>query len=79
MVRFIQKKVAVLQCLDKLAEVAEFNNFGNRKNKDSQVIKGYLNFKAKVFIDGKLEIVRLSFVVQHDGKFYYNHEVSIIK
>jgi len=73
------KKVAILQCLYKLAEVAEFNNFGNRKSKDSQLIKGYLNFKGKVFIDGKLENVRLSFIVQDDGKFYYNHEVSIIK
>ena len=74
-----QKKFALLQCLDKLSEVAVFNNFGERKAKDASSVKGYLNFKAKVFIDGKLENVRITFAMFDDGKIYYNHEVSIIK
>jgi hypothetical protein len=70
------KKVAVLQCLSKLLEVAEFNNFGNRKEKDSMAVLGYLNFKAKVKIDGKTENVRIAVIIKTDGKIYYSHEIN---
>ncbi len=46
------KKVAVIKCLEKLPEVAEYNNFGERKESGKQNIIGFLNFKAKVEIDG---------------------------
>jgi hypothetical protein len=73
------KKTAILQCLPQLVEVAEYNNFGIRKPSDMSSIIGYLNFKAKVKIDGKIENIRLSVVFRKDGKVYYNHEVNIIK
>jgi len=73
------KKIAVLQCLDRLLEVAEYNNFGQRKETDKQNILGYFNFKAKVKIDGNLEHIRISVVLKKDGKAYYNHEVNVIK
>jgi len=73
------KKIAVLQCIDKLLEVAEYNNFGQRKKTDKQNFLGYFNFKAKVKIEGKLEHVRISVVLKKDGKAYYNHEVNVIK
>jgi len=73
------KKIAVLQCLDKLLEVAEYNNFGQRKETDKQNVLGYFNFKAKVKIDRKLEHVRICVVLKKDGKAYYNHEVNVIK
>jgi len=73
------KKSAILQCLPKLLEVAEFNNFGNRKTSDNPLVMGYLNFKAKVKIDGKTENVRIAVTLRSDGKIYYNHEVNRIK
>ena len=62
------KKIAVLQCLEKLLEVAEYNNFGQRKETDKQNVLGYFNFKAKVKIEGKLENVRISVVLKKMGK-----------
>ena len=73
------KKVAVLQCLPRLLEVAEYNNWGNRKKTDEKYVFGYANFKAKVRIDGKLECARITVVVKANGKAYYNHEISIKK
>jgi len=74
-----KKKVAVLQCLLELLEVAELNNFGRRKEKDKQNVLGYLNFKAKVKIDGVLEHIRIAVILKSDGKVYYNHEINIKK
>ncbi|MDR0927335.1 MAG: hypothetical protein LBO69_06165 [Ignavibacteria bacterium] len=72
-------KAAIITCLKELLEVAEYNNFGLRKTKDKSNILGYLNFKAKVMIDGQLKHVRIAVVMTKDYKFYYNHEVNIIK
>ena len=72
------KKAAIIQCLEILMKVAEYNNFGERKPTDKPSVHGYFNFKAKVFIDGKLEHVRIS-VLFKNNKAYYNHEVNIIK
>ena len=72
-------KIAVLQCIDKLLEVAEYCNFGQRKDTDKQNVLGYFNFKAKVKINEKIRHVRISVVLKKDGKVYYNHEVNTIK
>jgi len=72
------KKAAVVQRLETLMEVAEYSNFGERKPTDKPSVHGYFNFKAKVFIDGKLEHVRVS-VLFKNNKAYYNHEINIIK
>jgi hypothetical protein len=74
-----KKKTAVLKCLPKLIELAEYNNFGSRKQKDKAHVLGYYNFKAKVKIDGIIENVRITVMVTTDLKAYYNHEVNIIK
>jgi hypothetical protein len=73
------KKVAVIKCLEKLMEVAEYNNFGERKETDKKNVVGFLNFKAKVEIDGVIENVRISVLLKKDGRAYYNHEVNIKK
>ncbi|HLP06076.1 MAG TPA: hypothetical protein VK152_11675 [Paludibacter sp.] len=73
------KKVAVLQCLEVLLSEAEYNNFGIRKASDDLSVLGYLNFKAKVRIDGKLEYVRLTVLMKKDGKIYYHHEINMKK
>ncbi len=72
------KKAAIVQCLESLMEVAEYNNFGERKPTDKPSIHGYFNFKAKVIINGKLEHVRIS-VLFKNNKAYYNHEINLIK
>jgi len=72
------KKASVVQCLETLMEMAEYNNFGERKPTDKPSVHGYFNFKAKVYIDGKLEHVRIS-VLFKNNKAYYNHEINIAK
>jgi len=73
------KKVAVVKCLEKLMEIAKYNNFGERKETDKQNVIGYLNFKAKIEINEVIENVRISVLLKKDGKVYYNHEVNIKK
>lgn len=73
------KKAALVQCLLELMENAEYNNFGARKETDRKNVFGYANFKAKVYINGVLEHVRITVLVKSDGKGYYCHEVNIKK
>ncbi|MCL2027590.1 MAG: hypothetical protein FWG79_03785 [Bacteroidales bacterium] len=73
------RKAAVIQCLDKLVEFAQYNNFGIRKPTDPQSVLGYLNFKAKVKIDGVVEHVRITALIKKSGRLYYNHEINFIK
>ena len=73
------KKVAILKCLFELLEVAEYNNFGRKKDTDKETVLGYLNFKAKVIINDKIENVRINVLLKKNGKAYYNHEVNIKK
>jgi len=77
--RKTMKKAAIVQCLNKLIEVAQYNNFGIRKPNDPQSVLGYLNFKAKVRINGIIEHIRLTVLIKKNGKMYYNHEVNFIK
>lgn len=77
--RLYAKKAALVQCLPELLEVAEYNNFGQRKKKDNQSIFGYANFKAKVAINDVIEHVRITVLVKANGKAYYCHEINIIK
>lgn len=70
------KKAELIRILPELIEIAEYNNFGNRKPEDSKDILGYLNFKSKCYLDGKPEHVRIAVQFQKGGKFYYNIEVN---
>jgi hypothetical protein len=73
------KKACLVTVLDELIKYAEYNNWGDRKAKDPPYVIGYLNFKAKVRIDGKLEHVHLIIRVRNTGKFHYSMEVNKIK
>lgn len=70
------KKAALACCLVDLLCYAEYNNWGDRKDKDSAAVIGYLNFKAKCVIDKKPETVHLVVRFQKDGKFHYCVEVN---
>lgn len=70
------KKAVVLYVLPDLIKYAKYNNFGKRKEQDNKDVLGYLNFKSKCEIDGKVEHLRLSVRFQKGGKFYYNIEVN---
>lgn len=74
-----EKKAALVQCLPELLTHAEYTNFGTRKFTDPKNIFGYANFKAKVYIDGKLEHAHITVLVKANGKAYYCHEINIIK
>lgn len=70
------KKAAVVLILKELLEVAEYSNFGRRKLNDPAVLMGYLNFKVKCRIDGKLETLRIACMMYKADKIYFNHEVN---
>ena len=71
------KKACLVEILDKLIRYAEYNNWGDRKDKDDIRVIGYMNFKVKAFIDGKMEYVHLYITVRNNGSFHYSLEVNI--
>ena len=66
-----KEKVAVLEHLEALIKNSTYNNWGNRKESSPPNIIGYLNFKAKVTIDGEKRHVRISIAVDRDRKFRF--------
>ena len=70
------QKAACAIILPELLKYAVYNNFGPKKDSDSDGVIGYLNFKCKCTIDGKPEVVRLAVQFQKGGKYYYNIEVN---
>jgi len=73
------KKACLVEVLDTLIRYAKYSNWGERKVTDKPIVIGYLNFKAKVKINGILEHVRLAIRVTNNGKFHYSMEVNIWK
>lgn len=73
------KKAALVQCLLTLLREAEYTSFGKRKTTDEENVFGYAKFKAKAYIDGKLEHIHIVVVVKSNGKAYYCHEINIKK
>ena len=74
-----QRKAELIQILPDLVKYALYNNYGGPKEKDSPDIIGYLNFKGRCILDGKVENVRIAIQFQKQAKFYYNIEVNTIK
>ena len=72
-------KNCLVEILDKLIRYAEFNNFGNRKPKDKPNVLGYLNFKAKAKINGKIEHIRLTIRItkRNEGRFTFHYSMSV--
>ena len=65
------KKMVTVKILKEIVKYAEYSNFGERKNSDPKEAVGYFNFKAKVFIDGQLEHVRVAIRIDTKGRFIY--------
>ena len=70
------KKAAAILILPDIIKYAQYNNWGDRKPKDGPNILGYLYFKCRCEIDGKIENIRLAVQFQKGGKYYYNIEVN---
>ena len=66
-----KEKVAILEHLESLIKNSTYNNWGNRKESSPPNIIGYLNFKAKVTIDGEKRHVRISIAVDEKRKFRF--------
>ena len=66
-----KEKVDVLEHLESLIKNSTYNNWGNRKESSPPNIIGYLNFKAKVTIDGEKRHVRISIAVDEKRKFRF--------
>jgi hypothetical protein len=62
------EKVAVIEHLEELIKNSTYNNWGERKEKDSPDVLGYLNFKSKITIDGQKRHVRISVILDRDRK-----------
>ena len=74
-----QKKAEMIRILPELVKYALYNNFGKRKPDESEEIIGYLNFKGRCKLDGRIQNVRIAVQFQRSAKFYYNIEVNMIK
>lgn len=74
-----QKKAEMVRILPELVKYALYNNFGKRKPDENEEIIGYLNFKGRCKLDGKIQNVRIAVQFQRSAKFYYNIEVNMIK
>lgn len=74
-----QRKAEIIRILPELVKYALYNNFGHPKETDSRDVIGYLNFKGRCKIDGKIENIRIAVQFQKQAKFYYNIEVNTIK
>ena len=70
------KKAAAALVLTDIIKYAQYNNWGDPKPTDGPNIIGYLNFKCKCIIDGKMENIRLAVQFQKGGKYYYNIEIN---
>lgn len=73
------KKVATIKYLPEILENAVYSNFSHRKAKDPKELIGYLNFKGKCKIDGRIEYLRLACLFYSATKIFFNHEINIIK
>lgn len=73
------KKAEIMKILPEIVQYALYNNYGERKETDNPSVIGYLNFKGKCKLDGKIENIRLAVQFQKTAKFYYNVEVNKIK
>ena len=73
------KKMVAINDLPLLLRVAEYSNFGERKETDNPEVIGFLNFKAKMVIEGKNEYVRIDVQFCRGGKFFYNAEINKIE
>lgn|GEM_PF-933598 len=73
------EKMCLVQILEEMIRHAKYSNWGERKEKDPPKVLGYLNFNAKVKIDGKIEYVHLIIRVSSNGKFHYSMEVNILE
>ncbi len=70
------KKAMLLIKLIDILKYAEFSNFGLRKDSDVKNLIGFINFKAKVKIDNKIENVRIAIKMYNNGKFFYSMDVN---
>jgi hypothetical protein len=61
---------------NQLIRYAKYNNWGDRKPKDDDFVIGYLNFKVKCRINGKLEHIHLVVRLRNTGEFHYVLEVN---
>lgn len=71
------KKAGVIKILQKIIMYAKYNNWGDRKENDKPCVVGYLNFKVKAKVDGRMEYFHLVIQLRKNGKVYYTHEANI--
>lgn len=62
------EKAAVVEHLETLIKNSTYNNWGERKPKDAPNVLGYMNFKAKLIIDGEKRHVRIAIVLKEKGE-----------
>ena len=64
-----QRKAEIIRTLPELVKYALYNNFGHPKETDSPEIIGYLNFKGRCVIDGKLKMSELLYNFKNKPSF----------
>ena len=71
------EKAALITILRDVCQHGKLLTIGKRKLKDKGKVLGYLNFKANVVVDDKLEVVKFSVRVMKDGTFHYHIDIPI--
>jgi hypothetical protein len=77
--KIYSEKSCLIEILDELILYAIFTNFGDRKRTDEPNVLGYLNFKVKVKINGKIEHIHLTIRItnRNEGRFTFHYSMSI--
>jgi hypothetical protein len=44
---------------------------------DGRNIIGYMNYKVKINVEGKIQTFRIVIRMTNEGKYYYNHSVRV--
>ena len=71
------EKAALITILNKICKNGHLLSVQKRKLKDNANVLGYLNFKANVLVDEKMEVVKFSVRVMKDGTFHYHIDIPI--
>ena len=71
------EKAALITILDEICRHGVLLSIGNRKPTDKPKVLGYLNFKADVWVDDRLKLVKFSARIMKDGSFHYHIDIPM--
>lgn len=73
-----KRKAAVVKILDEVLKRAVYTNWGDRKANDPDDVIGYLNFKCKILIDGKMSyfVVNVQLCNVNSNRYCFHYSLD---